>query len=439
MGLLAEFAYITLESDYYRNNKDNRRNDQIIYSNTTVENYLKATEKDIEDLLDDKALIKKEEERDFWDYFKINYDTVEEYKGTSKERAAKMLALFNEYDVVDFTSDNGWFESDFQGMLLRHTSSQEYVIAFRGTAGVKDVLIDSQLAVLSSNHNYQLDEAVEFVEKMKKKYGLSAANLTLTGHSLGGILSQAIGVQLKIPAFAFNPLGTSKLEIAGSSFPYNSLAAVLLRYSIDIPHDEEWIRDNIITISYNDTGILSGDILSNFVTKLNGTKHLGTKIDIFGKRAGVVEGHSIVTLNKVLEKEAQQKLTTIEDIRTYNQTQKTLFLKLESDIMMVQRVDNKETVAIQSPQMITPLLSPSTQDLFQALNHENIDIFTINAKVGRIENKEDFDKKLYYSYKKNKLKLKTESFKEASTIIGLISRENQNLKKHDIIIQLQED
>ena len=86
---------------------------------------------------------------------------------------------------------------------------------------IKDLMNSLEFLFISSgivhsvilNHNFQLNEALEFIDTMKNKYGLSASNLTFTGHSLGGILSQGIGAKLQIPVFAFNPMGTSKLEL----------------------------------------------------------------------------------------------------------------------------------------------------------------------------------------------------------------------------------
>ena len=444
-GLLAEFAYITLESDYYKKGAGiDKITKKFGYNNKNVKNYLKATEKQIEDFFNgDEDLIKKQKNRDFWDNFKINYDSTEEYKGTSKDRINTMLTLLNDYEVLNFTSDDEhWSSSDFQAMLLKNISTEKYIIAFRGTAGIKDVIVDTQLALLTDNHNYQLKKALGFVAKMKEKYTLSSSNLTFTGHSLGAILSQAIGAKLKIPAFAFNPLGTSKLEVGKGTYYPSFLMKVFIRLKIDKEIDENWINKNIITISYNDVGLLNGDVLSNIATKMNGSKHLGIKIDIFGKDVGLGDGHSIITLNKLLEKESKHELTTIEDIKNYNQKQKTLFLTIvlqeKLDILISIANQQRANLSVQTYQMMKPIIESNIKDLIEQLNHINMESFTINANTKRVETKDDFDKKLYYNYGKNKLKLKTQDFKEAAEVINLIINENPKLKKHDIEVALQE-
>jgi hypothetical protein len=443
-GLLAEFAYITLESDYYRNEGLFKNDDgKIIYNNENIIKYLTATEKEIEDFFQgNEDLIKTQKERDFWDNFKTNYEDTYEYKGTSKDRIANMLNLLNDYEVVDFTSDDEhWYSSDFQAMLLQNISTKKYVIAFRGTAGLKDVLVDSQLALLTDNHNYQLKKALGFVTKMKDEYGLSSSNLTFTGHSLGAILAQAIGAKLKIPAFAYNPLGTSKLEVGNGTYYPTFLVKIFIRLKIDKEIDENWVNKNIITISYNDVGLLNGDILSNLASKLNASKHLGIKIDIFGKDVGLGAGHSIITLNKVLEKEDENELTTIEDIKNYNQKQKTLFLNIvlqkKLDILISIANHQRVNLSVQTYQMMKPIIESQIKDLIEQLNHANMESFMINANIKRVATKDDFDKKLYYNFKKNELKLKTKDFKEAAEIVNLIINENNNLKKHDIEVALE--
>lgn len=369
-------------------------------------------------------------------YTLISEDDRYEQTNIKEDRKDIAVMLLDKFQIIDFTSDEGFFSSGFQAILLQNISTKKYIIAFRGTSNWKDGLVDGALANIFGSHNFQENEAIEFIEDMIKEHGISKDNLSFTGHSLGGILAQGLGVKLKIKAFAFNPLGTSTLVYDTGSLQINMLIETLESFDI-INIDESWVNENILTISYNDVDGLNGDVLSNIVTKLNSSRHLGMKIDIFGKNVDAFVGHSIITLNKLLEKQNEHELTTIADIKEYNKKQKTLFFKLEMDIMAALNVDNKTTIFIQTPQMIKPILEPSTKELITALNHENINYFTINSKNTRVEDKDNFDKKLYYSYEKNRLKLKTEDFKEAVSIVSLISKENQKLKKHDIILELQ--
>jgi len=94
--------------------------------------------------------------------------------GIDEGRQDKMLALLNDYEIVDFKSDDGMFASDFQGMLLKEKATGEYVIAFRGTDGKMDGAVDGGIANILLNHNFQLNEAKTFVNEMKEKCDLKA-------------------------------------------------------------------------------------------------------------------------------------------------------------------------------------------------------------------------------------------------------------------------
>ncbi|MDY0328509.1 MAG: hypothetical protein RBR07_09700 [Arcobacteraceae bacterium] len=434
-GLLAELSYLRLENKYYKQNNFDGEIDKVLYTNEGLKDYFKATEETLEESLE-RNIIKSKNEQTFTDKFKEVYETVDKYRDIQPDRVTTMINLLDRYTIKDFSSDDGWIGSDFQGMLLQDNHTRKYIIAFRGTSSIKDALVDIAIAKITMNHNFQYNEAIEFVKLMKRKHGIEKDNLILTGHSLGGILAQSIGVSMKIKAFAYNPLGTSK--VGKGKGMLNILIEVLEYFNI-VNYDEDWINKNIITISYNDIGLLNGDVLSNIATKVNTSKHLGIKIDFYGENVGL-EGHSIITLNKLLEKQSIENLTTIDDIISFNQEQKTLF----KDILEYQKIsatlqfvkNNKCLFAVETKENIYPLIGTNTT-LIDALKSDNIDSFMINGRIKQVENKTNFGHKLYYNYHKNKLLLKVKNFDESSSIITPIIQSNDKLKKYDVLIELE--
>jgi len=436
-GLLSEFAYLKLENENFiydkpkvvnAHNREEYSKKYNIHNKEDIISFLKGEYKDGKPI---KIKMGKE-------YIDL---TDKEYKNLtdidrSQNRVEVMIDLLDRYKIIDFTSDDGYFSSDFQAMLLQNISTKEYIIAFRGTSSVKDGFVDSALANLSLAHNFQLDEAVEFIKNMKEKYEFENDSLTLCGHSLGAILAQYLGCKLSIKTFTFNALGTSTLE---NGLKVSILLELLEKFNIIDIVDEDFINKNIINISYNDVGSLNGDILSNFATKLNISRHLGLKIDFFGKDVAIGDGHSIITINKLLEDQSMENLSTIEDIKNYNKTQKTLFLdimKKEKNIDMVALVpaDKKCLFAVQSNTNIENIIST---DLAKKLKHKNMHSFMINANITEQEDKNNFFNKLTYFPNENKLKVKVKDFKDSNKLIIPFLEVNKELKKHRVITVLQ--
>lgn len=433
-GLLSELAYLRLEDEWFKENNK--------YVNEGIGKYS----------YDEQGSLKNKENviqflngKDIYGNIKINSknkplskDDTDELTKIKDHRKDAMISLLDKYTIIDFTSDDGYFSSDFQAMLFKNNSTSKYVIAFRGTSSTKDGMVDAAIANIFGAHNYQENEAVAFIEDMKKKYGISDSNLILTGHSLGGILSQTLGVKLKIQAFAYNPLGTSSLIYGGSSFSYNMLVEVLSRFNI-IDFSDDWVNENILTISYNDVGNLNGDILSNIATKANGSKHLGMKIDLFGSDVGL-GAHGMSGLNELMEEQSEENLVTLADIMEYNDNEKTLFLdaikQKKIDVLFSRVNAMKALFSVHTTQDIKKIITSSNK-LIEKCNHENIDSLRINGRVEDLEDKSTFNHKLYYNFEENILKVKTKDFKEAADLSRLVIKENKNLKKYDVIIEIE--
>lgn len=292
-GLLAEFAYLRLEDNAFKD-------DYKEYSDSNiVRNYIQGLTKKGEE----PYTLKKETSP-------VTEEQLEKITDIKPERRDEMLALLDKYDIKEFSSDDGFLGSDFQGMLLQNKETGEYTIAFRGTESEKDWLVDVSIAL---DVNPQYNEAVEFTKYCMEKYDIKKDDLTLTGHSLGGILVQMVGSNLEIKGFAYNPLGS--FDLVHPVFP-NAFEA-LERFELYSSPATKFAKENIINISYNDTGLLNGDILSNFATEISGTQHLGRVVNIIGENLGL-DAHSMIPSNILLDKLYKKNIQSLEDIEKYN-------------------------------------------------------------------------------------------------------------------------
>ena len=240
--------------------------------------------------------------------------------GIGEGRQDDMLKILNKYEIIDFGNDEGVFKSGFQGMLLKERGTDNYVISFRGTAGLKDLGVDAPLANLPfvGNHNYQLDEAKEFANAMIEKYHINKESLTLTGHSLGGILVQQVSAEVRIPGYTYNALGADELVDKDSLI--GKIINLVTKGTSLSKENADYAKKNVVNISYVDGGIMNGDPLSNLATNLNGSEHLGRTIYIFGENKGL-GAHSIAGLNDTIahhndiaEKFLNQDLQGISDV-----------------------------------------------------------------------------------------------------------------------------
>jgi len=205
-------------------------------------------------------------------------DNIDSKINTFVNKKGISRTLSGKYEVLDYIDiDNG-----LQAYCLKNENN-EYIIAFRGT---DDLAIDP-LSWYGENTS-QYKEAKSFVEQMINDHKIDNSNLTFTGHSLGGILTAQLSVEFGVKGYAYNPFGANLLEYKN----YKKYADVI----------KEWSDNNIYTISYQDEGLINGDILSNLVTDLFGA-HIGKYIPIFGKNQGsniFDGGHSINTLNTAI-------------------------------------------------------------------------------------------------------------------------------------------
>ena len=272
-GLLAELAYLKLESENFINPKTKEKLDY--HNNSHLVNFINQG-KEISDI-------------------DISHQKL-------------MTNLLKDYEIVDFKSDDGLGESDFQGMLLKEKATGEYVIAFRGTDGKMDAAVDAGMANPILNHNFQLNEAKDFVNDMKEKYNISNDNLTLTGHSLGGILVQQVAATEHIKGYTYNAMGADELikfdgtsSVSPGGIVERGLDAMGVKYNEE---GVAFVKENVHNISYQDSGTLNGDPLSNLGTNLNGSAFLSNVLPIYGDNKSF-DAHSIIGLNDTIAQQNQ--------------------------------------------------------------------------------------------------------------------------------------
>ncbi|PHM16873.1 MAG: hypothetical protein CJD30_09285 [Sulfuricurvum sp. PD_MW2] len=223
---------------------------------------------------------------------------------TLKDKDGKPVAFYldNSYTVIDYDNNSGGH--GMEAVLLRNNTTGKFVIAFRGTQEPEDYVYDVTTGFL--NYNPQIPDATKFVNDMIDKYGSSEgllkSNLTLTGHSLGGILTQAIGADLRIPGYTFNSWSSSNLIDYTNWLP--DPLGLLHRVASWLgwgAEEETFAQHNILNISYTDSGMTNGDPLSNALSEVLWiNKFLGPILPIFGENLNTIEGHRMPNLIKAL-------------------------------------------------------------------------------------------------------------------------------------------
>jgi hypothetical protein len=287
-GLISEFSYLTLESQYFQT--ENLKNGTVSYDSNAIKNYLQATEEQIEMALGSNDIIIPEDQQSFIENIEANiplydegfYESTDTYRDIKADRVDEMMSINERYEVLEFKSDPN---SDLQIMLLQNKQTGKYVIASRGTASTTDVQVDTDMA---ANVNPQYQPALEFTADVMNKYQINVENLVFVGHSLGGTTANMLGIATGADVYSYNPYGA-----------YNIYTGEV--FGVDPNVNLETAKEHCFIISYQDDGLINGDPLSNMATDIYGNQHVGTVIPIFGENVGLGDGHSIVTMNKATE------------------------------------------------------------------------------------------------------------------------------------------
>jgi hypothetical protein len=147
----------------------------------------------------------------------------------------------------------------------------KYVIAFRGSQSKSDFVADVKQAFGGGTDHYQ--KALE----IGKKLTLSGANVTLTGHSLGGGLASATAVASGRDAVTFNAAGLSDATI-NSANQIRTNAGVGNAGKVDA----YFVRGEILSVVQGGGDRLIGGLLGGPVGQI-----LGDVPEAYGNRIGL--------------------------------------------------------------------------------------------------------------------------------------------------------
>ncbi|MCI6694746.1 MAG: hypothetical protein MR469_03800, partial [Campylobacter sp.] len=139
------------------------------------------------------------------------------YKNFANGDKVTNPATGSSFEVVEQTNEDG---GGFSGTLFKNTETNEYVIAFRGTelsdqkvdyVDIADdvIMLAANTGLLGDVTNKQFSQAFDFTNKQIAKILAKDPNakISLTGHSLGGSLAQAVGAKSKLQTTTFNAYG----------------------------------------------------------------------------------------------------------------------------------------------------------------------------------------------------------------------------------------
>ena len=159
---------------------------------------------------------------------KLSKDT---YNATPVGTVDQTLSGPVTYSLVPGGSDR---VGSFEANAYVSADGSQVVIAFRGTmlnagpmAAIKNALADISFGVgdVNSNLHAYVQEGANFVRSIQSAY--HNATITLTGHSLGGAIAQAISAASGLSASVFNAPGAGQIDsqlqgAIGSFTPANS-------------------------------------------------------------------------------------------------------------------------------------------------------------------------------------------------------------------------
>ncbi|KGK57521.1 lipase [Xanthomonas cannabis pv. phaseoli] len=111
--------------------------------------------------------------------------------------------------------------SGYQGVVYRSVDTREVIVAHRGTEPDRQLLKDGAYAdgsMVVKRHNPQVDDAIELTqraielaERLAKRDG-HKPEVTVTGHSLGGGLTQVTAHHFGLKGQTFNAYGATSLD-----------------------------------------------------------------------------------------------------------------------------------------------------------------------------------------------------------------------------------
>lgn len=167
--------------------------------------------------------------------------------------------LSSEYTISYQTGDNGFKYAIYENIQ----NPNEIIIAYAGTDSAADWISNIQMA--TDNIPDQYAQAINTYNTIKSEN--PNANITITGHSLGGSLAQLVGAATGSNTVTFNPYGTSEISIQVGINPAKKY-------------------DNIK--NYN----VSSDIL-NIANNIKNVRNLGESFIIPSTEQNMIKAHGI--------------------------------------------------------------------------------------------------------------------------------------------------
>ncbi|MBE7107038.1 DUF1906 domain-containing protein [Bacillus cereus] len=215
-----------------------------------------------------------------------------------KEKLSLTLQLLemaaNSYEILEvgkFTSPGNWVlyqqyrypKSDFDVQVYRkeiYTDKYDYTVAFRGSQEPMDWVVDV-VQVVGNVGGLQADDAAKFVKELIETDRNKISHLYITGHSLGGYLTQYVQSEIidgNLPwiessAVTFNAPGVGFLDVFDKVF--GAKMSKKLQNEHDYKYDDLLLNHQII---FDAVSLLGGDNLGKVIKYA--TKNLHDPLDL---------------------------------------------------------------------------------------------------------------------------------------------------------------
>jgi hypothetical protein len=166
---------------------------------------------------------------------KIHYETVEQHKYA---RLAMASYYYNDQEYVNelfsYMSELDDFVLDYQLSTEEHsvfhnTTTNETVIAYRGTTNLDDVKTDSHILMGREKNTQRYERSEAVYENTRDKYD---GTITTTGHSLGGGISLHIAERYDTRGYHYNP-AISGSQVFSSDHYDNQSKQTIYRTKLD--------------------------------------------------------------------------------------------------------------------------------------------------------------------------------------------------------------
>ncbi|WP_363799808.1 XVIPCD domain-containing protein [Lysobacter firmicutimachus] len=140
----------------------------------------------------------------------IAYDPPEPNRNGQRDSITIGDVSYNIIDIADNRS------SGYQGVMFQRSDTKEIVVAHRGTEFLGEPIDDVTRAdggMVARRANQQAADAIEFTRRAMERAEMFGVPITVTGHSLGGCLTQITAAKLGLYGETFNAFGAADLNM----------------------------------------------------------------------------------------------------------------------------------------------------------------------------------------------------------------------------------